>query len=460
MMTKKSLLLATFLSSFYLSPLSANTEAPPEPVQFEVEAPEKAVTDDAFKDVDEKALQFVRKKKANLRRKGRLNEVFITSGSALVNAKTRQPDWGDARVIAYQQAQMKAREQLLKQLYAEVTSKTIRENFRTTKLPEFTPDELQNQNTLDSILEKIAALTNATLDEKLKEKGIDPDQYQKAPLEKRKLMLKKALTKTVTRESKGQLSGALIAKTFETTDRNGNTAISVVLMTSVKMKNTLATLRSSKGNIRPNKNKTGVNIEQFLAENKNNLMYQYGLKLIHDEQGYPVLLSFAQAGNSCNPVDYDSCIDNRGFALIDAENDAYSFIAEAYNLNGQLKSETTKGEEKTKEARVTATPDGEDRVETVVNRILRETRELSTMTSQVKNLTGVEEAMRWTKKHPVSGREINGVVLAWHPVHERAIRDFKKGKVSRTINRTSHHTRAENVGSEGSSMELLDDNDF
>ena len=456
-MRKNSLLLIPFLLSVYLSPVLASPEPSSDQAFFQFELADNAKIDDAVRNVDEKAQLFVLTKKDQLKNSRRFNEVFVTSGSALINAKSSEPDWGDARVIAYQKAQMKAREQLLKQLYSEVASNTLRQSFRTSHLPEFTAEDLQNQNKLDSLLDKLTAFTSASLDEKMREKGVDPDQYNKAPPEKRKQMLKQVLSKTVTRASRVSLSGTLIAKAFETTDRNGNTAVSVVLMTSARMKNTLAKLRGSKGNIMPDKNRGGINIARFLATNKDNLMYQYGLKLMHDEQGYPLLLSFAQAGNACNPVDYEECVDNRSFAMIDAENDAYAHIAEAYNLSGQLKSTSTRGEEKIKEARVTAARDGQERIEETVSRILRETTELSKMTSQVKNLAGVEEVMRWTEKHPVSGREINGVVLAWHPVHEQAVRTFRKGKTPLSVNSTSVRSGTVN---RGASLELLDDYDF
>ncbi len=456
-MRKNSLLILSFFISLCSLSAFAAIEMPSEQSFFQVEAPAKAEVDDAFKDVDEKAQSFVIGKKTQLKRTGRINEVFITSGAAVVGVSSNNPDWGDARVMAYQNAQMRAREQLLKQLYSEVASDLIRESFRTNRLPEFTSEELQHQKKLDSILAKVTALTNASLDEKLREKGIDPSQYDKAPPEKRKIMLKQALTKTVTRVSRGNLNGALISKTFETTDRNGNTAVSVVLMTSVKMKNTLSRLRESNGSVRPEKKRSGVNITEFLSANKQDLMYQYGLKLIHDEQGYPVLLSFAQAGNNCNPLDYEACINNRIFSFIEAENDAYSHIAEAYNLNGQLKITSSKGEEKVKSARVIATKDDQQTIEEAVTRIIRETRERSQMTSQAKNLVGVEEVMRWSEKHPISGREINGIVLAWHPVHEQGIRSFKRGKVPSAVRKSSVHSGTVH---QESSMELLDDYDF
>ena len=208
----------------------------------------------------------------------------------------------------------------MKVLYANVSSEIIRESFRTNELPEFTAEELQAQGSLDSLLEKITAYGNAVLDSKLEEHGVNPEEYDAAPLEKRKIMMKRAFSKGTRVRSYGDLSGAMIINTFETTDKNGNTAVAVVLQTSVKMKNLLAGLRASKGVVTPGK--PGVNVDDYLVSNQTSLMFEYGLRMFRDEEGYPVLLSFSQAGNTCNPADYEECADNRSFAYDEAYNDA------------------------------------------------------------------------------------------------------------------------------------------
>ncbi|GAA4650944.1 hypothetical protein GCM10023116_32270 [Kistimonas scapharcae] len=455
------LLLAAFTPWLNGASYAQEAENPvPSQTLEEVKAASEKRVSNAVDDVNTRAQEYVLRKKGQLRKQGRSNEVFVSYGAARVNAKGASPDWGDSRIIAYQRAQMDAREKLLKTLYSEVTSEIVKDSFKTNKLPKFEPEELQSQSKLESLLDKLTALADATLDEKLSEKGIDPAEYNAAPPEKRKIMMKKAFSKTTERLSRGDLSGTLVTRTFETTDENGYTAVAVVIQTSVKMKNLLSELRVSKGAIEPNPNKKRKSIDDFLIENRKNLMYEYGLKLMYDEQGYPILLSFAQAGNDCNPVDYEECVDNREFAYIEAENDAFAHIAEAYNLSGLSKTSTSKGEEQSKEARVTQTAEGEETIQETVSRVIKETRAMAKMTSSVKNLVGIEEAMRWSEKHPVTGREINGLVLAWHPLKEQAIRTFKAGKIPSNSSTSEGAVFDNGSGSSTSSMELMDDSDF
>ncbi|CAM3618574.1 DUF6844 domain-containing protein [Parendozoicomonas haliclonae] len=434
--------------------------AQPAQTTQEVVAAAEAGVDDAMADVDQKAQHLVNKQKAVLLKAGR-KDVRIMYGTALINAKPADSGWGDARVIAYQRAVMAAREKLLKQLYTEVSSEMLRENFRTNQLPQFSEEELQNQVRMDALLDVVVAVADTALDGRIEKMGIDSSAYKNANPSKRKVMMKKAFSKSTSRMSEGELSGTVVTKTYETTDSNGNTAVAVVLSTSNKMKNTLENLQLSKGNINPDPAKARMPIADYLEKNRGNLMYQYGLNLIYDEQGYPVLISFAQAGNDCNPVDYDECVDNREFAFIEAENDAYSHFAEAYNLVGKLQTSTTKGEEKIKDATITKTEEGMDTTEGTVSRIIKETRQLSEQRSSVKDLVGIQEEMRWTEKHPVTGREINGLVLTWHPVNEQSIRAFKSNKPEPQPQTQSPRQPSSAASvNQGAGMDTFDASDF
>lgn len=152
---------------------SAEALQPAQTQEAVVTAKEEGVGN-ALRDVEKTAQQFVLEQRKRFRKQGRGNEIFIASGSALISQPMNSPDWGDARVIAYQEAQSKARESFLKELYAQVSSEIIRESFSTNQLPEFTPEELQAQGMLESLLDKMAAYSNAVLDSKLEENGINP----------------------------------------------------------------------------------------------------------------------------------------------------------------------------------------------------------------------------------------------------------------------------------------------
>lgn len=439
-------------------PAAEVVDEPAAPAQTELEIVKSAERgiDNAHLYVQEQADKYVRERKAAYQRQGRGQEVFLQYGVADVSRAPTSPDWADARNIAYLQAQTKAREALIKELYIDISSEIMREAFKTSKEPEFTPEELQQSSKLEAMFDKVVAVADASLSQKLVELGVDPQEYNAAPPSKRKLMMRKAISRTAGTRSRGEISGAMIIRTFEITDDNGKTAVAAVLSTSNKMKNVLASLQESKGHVQPEPAKRGINLDNFLESNKANLMYEYGVKLLHDEQGYPMLVSFGMAGNSCNPVDYEECNDNRDFAFIEAEQAAYAHISEAYNLYGTVSAEVTTGQTREEHATVTKTDEGEETVDELTTNLLKETRQMSRMSSSVKGLVGLQVAKRWTHKHPTSDREINGVVVAWHPQKEQAMRTFKAGKVPGQKGAAGY----QGGSNQGASLDMMDVSDF
>lgn len=434
-------------------------EAAPVPAQTEIEIV-KAVESgigNAHQYVSEQADSYVSKRRQSYRQQGRGNEVFLQYGVADISLRSANPEWGDARTIAYLQAQTKAREALMRELHLDVSTEAARESFRTNKEPEFTLEELRTDSKMEAMLGKLVAFADASLNKKLTELGVDAKEFDAAPLSKRKVMMRKAINREVETRARGEISGAMIIKTFEVTDDNGNTSVAVVLSTSNKMKNLLASLQDSKGQVVPEPDKPGVNLDHFLDSNKANLMYEYGVKMLRDEQGYPMLVSFGMAGNDCNPVDYEECNDNRDFAFIEAQQEAYAHISEAYNLYGSMKTNTSKGSQRERVQTLTKTDDGEDSLQVTTTKLLKETREMSRMSSSVNGLVGLAVAKKWTHKHPTSGREINGVVVAWHPQKEQAMRTFKAGKAPAAARQQSSHQPGNN---QGASLDLMDISDF
>ncbi|MCC2605659.1 DUF6844 domain-containing protein [Planctobacterium marinum] len=382
---------------------------------------------DAAAYVDEKAQQYIRDKRRKFATQNK--QVFMHAGTAIISLRPTESGWGDARVLAYTEAMQKAREAMLKQLYTNVATETIRKSFKSNQLPEFTPEEIQAQSQFEALLDKIVALADATVDGELRELGVNPEEYDAAPPSKRKTMMQKAVTQTVETVSMGDITGTQIMKSYEKTDSNGNTAVSVVIATSVRKKNFLASLRKSKGNIEPEPEKAKLPVLDYLEQHQDNLMYQIGTKIHWDEKGYPVLLSFGMAGNDCNPADYEECVDNREFSYLDAELNAFAHIAETYNLVGRVEATSSSTSDKSRTASATMNSPGDiETQEQTVAKVIKEISQMSKVSSNVKGLVGLQQVKRWSSKHPVTNREINGVVLMWHPMAEQATRAFKNNK--------------------------------
>ncbi|BDX05916.1 DUF6844 domain-containing protein [Planctobacterium marinum] len=411
---------------------------------------------DAAAYVDEKAQQYIMSKRRKFATQNK--QVFMHAGTAIISLRPTEASWGDARVLAYTEAMQKAREAMLKQLYTSVAAETIRKSFKSNQLPEFSQEEIQTQSKFVALLDKLTALASATIDNELVELGIDPQEYDAAPPTKRKTMMQKAITQTVKTVSQGDITGTQIMKSYEKTDSNGNTAVSVVIATSNKKKNFLASLRKSKGNIAPEPGKAKMPVLDYLDKHQDNLMYQIGTKIHWDEKGYPVLLSFGMAGNDCNPADYEECVDNREFSYLDAELNAFAHIAETYNLVGRVEASSSNTSDKSRTATAILNDSNETETqEQTVAKVIKEISQMSKVTSSVKGLVGLQQVKRWSSKHPVTNREVNGVVLMWHPLTEQETRAFKSNK---ELKRSNHSGTKATITPVSGESDGADDEDF
>ncbi len=429
------------------------------------EVAKQAPVKNASEIAGEKAQEYIRLSKNKLRSKGRVDEFQFAHGVALVSLPSTDSQWADSRVIAMRQAQMKAREKFIKSRGVDITSEILSRQMRSNKGPEFTQADINAINNVvgsgspskfDTLLNKVVGLADAKLDQSLQEAGVDPVEYNAAPPEKRKVMMKKAIANTVTTRSKAEISGAPVVKMFEETDTTGRTAVAVVIRTSVKMRQKLSELRASKGNVQPDPVRRGPEPGSFLHANKEKLMYLFGAQVMTDDQGYPMILSFGQAGNDCDVMDPDECLDYRDFSYMEAESNAYAHISELYNLQGTTQRNVTTGQEKQK-VKTARLVDGEtETAEETVTRILKDIDQSSKLTSSVKGLVGIEEAYRWSVKHAVTGKEVNGVVLAWRPQREQMIRAIKKDKVKTPQAAPKPKQQAAPSAASNESMDLME----
>jgi hypothetical protein len=459
-------LLFTSLLCFTVSATSVNaqtetTTADPameesqQPAATTEEVKESAGVANAYQHVRQKSQDYVAKKRQRFAAKNKI--VLMHAGSAQVGIPSQSKGWADARVIAYKEALQQAREAMIRQLYMDVSTETARRVFKTNQGPEVPEDGFKNSNVFSALLDKWVALKGATYDEELRELGIDPEQYNSAPPSVRKRMMEKSIMDETRQRARGDISGSIIVKSFEASDDNGNSAVSVVIAASNKMKNTLAGLRGSQGDIRPVAEKAGEPIMDYLINNRENLMFTIGTKLVWDEKGFPVLLSFGMSGNDCDPTDMTSCIDNQEFSFIEAEADAYGSLAQTYNLQGKTETLTRSGITSAKDRTISKETDGVQTVDENINELIKETELTSTMTSSVKGLVGLQKAYEWTAPHPVTGHEVNGVVIMWHPEKEAAVRSFKNGKID--VKKRGKTAQRQYVPQSGEGLDS-DDEDF
>ena len=170
----------------------------------------------------------------------------IAYGDAIVKVKSDNYKWIDARSMAYTEALIDAYTKIaleqsttnqniiLKELIDDQTPLN-EEDLKTeqkegtvwNKIEDFAGEKTAKQ--LDVLLDKAVALTGGKLDQELEKLGIDSTQYKAAPKEKKKTLLKSAITQKSITKALADTSGMIPLQTFEGTDGKGNYAVRVAV---------------------------------------------------------------------------------------------------------------------------------------------------------------------------------------------------------------------------------------
>ncbi|RTE66184.1 hypothetical protein EH243_08685 [Amphritea opalescens] len=400
---------------------------------------------------------------ASLSRLAESGDIFMAEGSSFVKVTPDAADWADHRLMAYKDALMNAQAQFIEFEGISSRAETVSKLFDDkSQMPTFSPAELQSSNKLEEVLNKAVALAGGKLDEQLSKLGINPDEFNAAPPAKRARLFENSISEQITTRARASLTGLVPVKTFEANDAEGRHAIAVIVVASDKMRQFIYDMKQSKGDLAPNPKKVGgPSLRERFSENKAALIHEFGIRKMYDENGYPVLVSFGQAGTGYNGSDFNRKMNARKGAFLYAKADAYANFAYLLNAVGNAETSSSRKSTDVTDGIVEAEKDGvitseENRIEMVkaIN------NEISARGS-ISDLPGTRQLLRWTAKHPQYGNEINGVIYVWHPVSEQNARNMRnfKPKHQEQAKPQEHNSKTHTTGTT-QSRDLMSADDF
>ncbi len=198
-------------------------------------------------------------------------------------------------------------------------------------------EELSKGGVLSQIFDKLTQLTGAKLDKALKDLGINVEGLTE---ERKKTLLKKEfLSKTIT-TAVGSMSGLVPVQTI-ITQRRGQYDIGVIAVVSSKTRQLAKDMALSR---KSNITGKGKNISEYLPQDDKGFLNEYGIRLVYDEKGLPVILSYgnwgyvADANNAKKTNILEDKAKNTAATMADVA------IVEFINTNLSLVDETTTGE--------------------------------------------------------------------------------------------------------------------
>jgi len=383
-------------------------------------------------DLTESAINdYIADVQARVAKAGKTHLIQFFSGQASLNINRNDPDWAIFREQAIQEAVIKARESYLTTLNRDVVQEQFREFFSSKGQPEPTAADFQSEAGVTSLLDKAILLAETMLDKELVEQGIEPASFKKAtPQIKRDLFRDAIGTKTLSK-AYGDLSGMTVQQVYEFILEDGTGHVGVVMALSARKREHIRALVESDGMVDPipaRANPEFANVSVALAAIPE-IYLEFGTKVFYDDKGYPMLVSFGQSG-----VRYTTEPDERELEREDAHqfaiDNAYGALAATYNMNGDYVRESIQKSSKIKQETFDLIKDGSVRKNSSAVRkaIMRQAEQLSSMTASIQGLTGVSVKYKWRKKHSVTGKEMSGVVVVWHPIAVQNAELMQSGK--------------------------------
>ena len=380
---------------------------------------------------------------------GKVWTAYITTSKS-----TNSADWGISRNLAYDRAWSKVQEDFIRWQYQETQDETISRLYEDASngIPDYEPTEYTGNDAIDEFIEKSGAFISSKLDAALREAGVDPERYSRGSKKQRKELLVDSVHQRSLTTAFGKLSGLWPIKTFSGAV-DGQEAIGVIGLyrpVYTELAGEIAGRRSIISN-----GASGRPLGERLTKDPTQLLGAFGVRVLRDEQGYPVLVAYGQSalsGNKASPTHMSSL---RRSALGRARSAADRAMAQFINSTSNYTDENILGESIQSYIDVDRQGylEAGDEVEfTAIREQLLTTKSKST-------LNGVSSFTEWTHRLPDTEHILVGVVRVWSPVEAASARAVKTGRRTTSTSSTESKSTQQPSWNAGS-PDLANPDDF
>ncbi len=356
------------------------------------------------------------RKKLGFDRKG----SYIGWGMATIEVDPKQVDFGQKRIMAFENAFVDAKGKFVRTKKQQVATEVTRKFFHNDK--EKIDVELKDGR-LVGIGKKLAALTEAKLDKALIDLGVDPKNIENSDIAQKRTLAENSLSKDITIRAVQRIPGIRILATFE--DVNG---VGVLIKQNRNYSNLASAIASHNLVGYPSKtdpvDDIADQLEQKFIEDKDYIP-QYGVRIMIDAVGNRVLVSFGQWSPKVTRSDSKMKINMAIKAAKEiAYNQALSYMTQFVNTTLSLE-DVTKLKNSDTIKQITRTNKSKEEIENSsvgasIDQFIKETSHVS--------IEGVAETMNWSVNHPETGHLIVGKVLMWSPLTQEYARQKPQRK--------------------------------
>ncbi|WP_440615220.1 DUF6844 domain-containing protein [Cysteiniphilum sp. 6C5] len=343
--------------------------------------------------------------------------------------------------LAFQEAMLKAQAELVNSVVSKNLTKIVFENHQDDSSNKYDIDNDQLPgggdgfwSTMSSLYHKYIAIKSNDLDKQLAKQGVDAEKIAQDPMLKKQVAFQKMLIEAY-KNAYLEVAGLLPLKTFVVTKDNQQ-YVAVIALYSEKIRTLVTDVKSGKASsIHYQK---GLSINEVVNKSANVLKNDFGIRIVFDERGEPVILSYAQFAyqrrGSANSLD---------IAVAQARAVAEANYANFLNSSMTTSQLTKLGRESAEYVFRNLTTDKEN-IKSTNNLINMLDNEIKNTAST--SLSGVQVAKTWRYIQKGNNDAIYGVVLAWSPTSMRLaqkVKDFNANTYNQA--QQKHNTDKTNV---------------
>ena len=375
----------------------------------------------------------------NIKKNGQ--KFFIGVGTGAIQAPIDHPRYIQSRINAFDKAFLASKQDLVEYLATDIANTTLEAYKEGT----FSENESQNDNNAggqDSVISKLSLLANAKLDKMLQKEGIDSTSDDKEKIDDALAgILSTSEFRNFTQTAAHSLlSGVQVYKCFEGPGEGKGFQIAVISIYSDTLREMATAIYTGK---KPKSKAPKKPIINQIPKDKKVLLQTFGVQQKIDENGDLVIIAYAQGA----PISESSHSISKSYRKAKTAGLGYirKFAGENYRTtNDAINAETTtEYEDETKSYKDQSKFD-----------------EIIQSTSASLKISGIRTIKKWHQKHPLTGKTVTGVILAWSPKSAasaqslRAKMNSTPGKQSQKLRNASYGRRKlDHAGLTGSGAE-------
>lgn len=340
--------------------------------------------------------------------------AYLGWGEASIQAKPDDLKYGQSRVLAYETALMDAKGSFVRFQQRLTTTETIRTLFQDSG--DLAEEDVATESArLKTVWQKILALTEAELDRRLEQAGVDPAQFKSKPLEIRRKLLQDSVSRTVKVRALESVAGVRTLATFEDLH-----AVGVLIVYSDNQRALAKSILGGRTVARSDSSAQQQDILRQLEAACPNGAADFanvlGVRVMTDEHGDRVLVAFGQWAPAITRLDSRFRQDTATKAArAQAMNLADGALTDFVNSTLALESDSTVWQD----AALTRilSPGSSQEEESLT---IGETLNTLLKAHGKATLQGVMTLKEWTANHPETGHLLVGHILMWSPTSRDA----------------------------------------